>query len=64
MLTYAGMTTADITNGLADVLAIKTKQQLAAARGAGQVSLSLSLSTHTHTGFGEDVQELTYADVC
>ena len=32
-----GVTTADVTNGVSDVLVIKSKQQLSAAKGAGQV---------------------------
>jgi len=38
-----GVTTADVTNGFSDVLVIKSKQQLSAAKGAGQVNSGHSI---------------------
>jgi len=40
-----GVTTADVTNGFSDVLVIKSKQQLSAAKGAGQLSALLFKKT-------------------
>jgi len=40
-----GVTTADVTNGVSDVLVIKGKQQLSAAKGAGQLSALLFKKT-------------------